>query len=100
MLIFMKRVPGWLTLIPMVISSLINTFSPGLFEIGGLSEPLFTEKSSTTLLTLIHFIASIGLRVRDLSKLFKNQGILLLFKVFLSFLRRTANKMGIEKKNL
>lgn len=86
MLNFMKRVPGGLLLIPMVISALINTFFPGLFEIGGLTESLFTGRSSNTLLALICFIASTGLRVKDLSKLFKKQGVLLLFKAFLSFL--------------
>ena len=86
MLKFMKKVPGGLLLVPMVISALINTFFPGLFEIGGLTESLFTGKSSNTLLALICFIASTGLRVRDLGKLFKKQGVLLLFKAFLSFL--------------
>ena len=41
MLKFMRKIPGGLLLIPMLISALVNTFAPGfLGQFGGLTEAL------------------------------------------------------------
>ena len=34
---FMRKIPGGLLLVPMLISALIHTFAPGIFNIGGMT---------------------------------------------------------------
>ena len=40
---WIKKVPGGLLLVPMVIVAIINTFCPNLVKIGGATEFLFTN---------------------------------------------------------
>lgn len=44
MLKFMKKIPGGLLLIPMLVSALFTTFFPGIFNVPGITEALFTTK--------------------------------------------------------
>lgn len=40
----MKKIPGGTLLVPMMISAIIHTFFPNLFNIGGVTEALFDQK--------------------------------------------------------
>lgn len=40
----MKKIPGGTLLVPMMISAIIHTFFPNLFNIGGVTEALWTKK--------------------------------------------------------
>lgn len=44
MLKFMKKIPGGLLLIPMLISALFYTFAPDLLDVGAVSGTFFTKK--------------------------------------------------------
>lgn len=99
MLKFMKKVPGGLLLIPMLISALINTFAPGFFaSFGGLTEALFTTKGTNYIVALVCFCSANLLDLKSISMVLKKQGTLLLVKIILciglSFL--FMNTFGLE----
>lgn len=84
MLKFMKKIPGGLLLVPMLISALINTFAPGFFAgFGGLTEALFTAKGSNYIVALVCFCSATMLDLKSISKVLKKQGTLLLAKIIL-----------------
>lgn len=85
MLKFMKKVPGGLLLIPMLISALIKTFFPNIFNIGGMTEAFFTTKGINYIVALICFCSSASLDFNKLKKVLKKQGSILLIKVALCF---------------
>ena len=80
---FMKKVPGGLLLIPMLISAVFATFWPNLFYIGGLTEALFTKKGINYIVALITFCSATSLDFKSLAKVLKKQGLMLLVKIIL-----------------
>lgn len=80
---FMKKIPGGLLLIPMLISAVFATFCPNLFYIGGLSEALFTKKGINYIVALITFCSATTLDFKSLAKVLKKQGLMLLVKIIL-----------------
>lgn len=80
---FMKKIPGGLLLIPMLISAVFATFWPNLFYIGGLSEALFTKKGINYIVALITFCSATTLDFASLRKVLKKQGLMLVFKIVL-----------------
>lgn len=80
---FMKKIPGGLLLIPMLISAVFATFCPNLFYIGGLSEALFTKKGINYIVALITFCSATSLDFKSLAKVLKKQGLMLLVKIIL-----------------
>ncbi|EFW36922.1 2-keto-3-deoxygluconate permease [Treponema phagedenis F0421] len=84
MLKIMKKVPGGILLVPMLISALFNTFLPGFFgKYGGISDALFTTKGINYIVGLITLCSSTALNFRSLIKVFKKQGVLILAKIIL-----------------
>ena len=80
---FMKKIPGGLLLIPMLISAVFATFCPNLFYIGGLTEALFTKKGINYIVALITFCSATSLDFKSLAKVLKKQGLMLLLKIIL-----------------
>ncbi len=81
---FMEKVPVGTFLIPMLISAVINTISPGFFrEIGGVTNALFGGQGNTFIIGMLTFISGIGIDVNSLIKLFKRHGLILLTKFIL-----------------
>ncbi len=80
---FMKKIPGGLLLIPMLISAVFATFCPNLFYIGGLTEALFTKKGINYIVALITFCSATSLDFKSLAKVLKKQGLMLLVKIIL-----------------
>jgi len=84
MLKFMRKIPGGLLLIPMLISALVNTFAPGfLGQFGGLTEALLTAKGTGYVVGLVCFCSAAMLDLKSLGKVLKKQGVLLLVKILL-----------------
>lgn len=84
MLKFMKKIPGGLLLVPMLISALINTFAPGFFEgFGGLTEALFSVKGTNYIVALVCFCSATLLDLKSISQVLKKQGTLLLAKIII-----------------
>lgn len=81
---FMKKIPGGLLLIPMLISAVFATFWPNLFYIGGLSEALFTKKGINYIVALITFCSATTLDFKSLAKVLKKQGLMLIVKIILT----------------
>lgn len=85
MLKLMKRIPGGLLLVPMLISALVNTFVPGFFaSFGGLTEALLTTRGTNYIVALVCFCSANLLDLRSMSKVLKKQGTLLLVKIIIS----------------
>ena len=68
----------------MLIAALLNTFVPGLFNIGGLTEALFTPKGANYVVGLVSFCSATSIDIKIASVL-KKQGVLLLVKIIVCF---------------
>ncbi|MSS77454.1 2-keto-3-deoxygluconate permease [Anaerococcus sp. WCA-380-WT-2B] len=86
MLKFMKKIPGGLLLIPMLISALFHTFLPDFFVVPGITEAIFTTKGTNYIVGLICFLSSTAIDIKNISKVLKKQGTILLLKIFLCFI--------------
>ncbi|WP_236785983.1 2-keto-3-deoxygluconate permease [Anaerococcus ihuae] len=86
MLKFMKKIPGGLLLIPMLISAIFYTFSPNFFDIGPVSGAFFTKKGINYMLGLICFLSATSLDLRNIKKIIRKQGSILLIKFTLSLI--------------
>lgn len=80
----MKKIPGGLLLIPMLISAVFNTFWPDLFYIGGLTEALFTKNGINYIVALITFCSATTLDFKSLGKILKKQGLMIVVKIALT----------------
>lgn len=71
MLKFMKKIPGGLLLVPMLISALFATFLPDVFKIGGMTEAFFTTKGINYIVALVCFCSSAALDLEKMKKSYK-----------------------------
>lgn len=77
----MKSIPGGTLLIPMLISAILATFFPGLFEIGGMTQAFFTNQGLTYVLAAAVFVSGFLLDISTLRKVIRRYGILLLARL-------------------
>lgn len=77
MLKLMKKFPGGTLLIPMLISSIIGTFFPKLFLIGGPTEALFSGQGLNFILGSIVMLSGCSLNLSSIVQVFKRYGIIL-----------------------
>lgn len=66
-----KKIPAGMLLIPMLISALINTFAPGLFHIGGVSEAFFTSAGTSYIIGAICFCSGAGIDIKEIIPIIK-----------------------------
>ena len=76
----MKKVPAGMMVIPLLLGSLIVTIFPNAFEIGGLTAAVFSSAGTNTLLGAQLFCMGTALSVKDMPKVLKRDGVLLLAK--------------------
>jgi 2-keto-3-deoxygluconate permease len=81
----MRKIPAGTLLIPMLIAALLNTFVPGLFNIGGLTEALFTPKGANYVVGLVSFCSATSIDIKKIASVLKKQGVLLLVKIIVCF---------------
>ena len=77
---FMKKIPAGIMVIPLLLGSLVNTLFPNVFEIGGLTAALFSNAGTSTLLGVQLFCLGTALQVKDMPKVIRRGGTLLLAK--------------------
>lgn len=77
---FLKRVPAGMMVIPLLLGSLLNTLFPGALQIGGLTTAVFSSVGTNTLLGAQLFCMGTALQVKDMPKVLKRGGILLISK--------------------
>lgn len=80
---FMRKFPGGLLLVPMLLSAIFYTFSPELFRIGGMTQAMFTTDGLNYVIGLTCFCSGAGLNVHRIGKVLKKQGGLLLTKIII-----------------
>ncbi|XCP84653.1 2-keto-3-deoxygluconate permease [Roseburia hominis] len=77
---FMKKVPAGMMVIPLLVGSLITTIFPNIFNIGGLTAAVFSSAGTNTLLGAQLFCMGTALQVKDMPKVLKRGGVLLVAK--------------------
>lgn len=77
---FLKKVPAGMMVIPLLLGSLIVTIFPNAFEIGGLTAAVFSSAGTNTLLGAQLFCMGTALSVKDMPKVLKRGGVLLIAK--------------------
>lgn len=79
----MKKFPGGLLLMPMLLSAIVYTFVPNLFRIGGMTQAMFTTDGLNYVIGLTCFCSGAGLNIHRIGKVLKKQGVLLLTKIII-----------------
>ena len=77
---FLKKIPAGMMVIPLLLGSLLNTLFPQALEIGGLTTALFSSAGTNTLLGAQLFCMGTALQVKDMPKVLKRGGVLLISK--------------------
>lgn len=80
MLDTIKRIPAGTFLVPMLVSALLYTLWPNLFQIGGLTEHIFGGGGTNGLIGAICFASGTGIDLKKIGYALKRQGVLLLVK--------------------
>ncbi len=80
MLDTIKRIPAGTFLVPMLISALLYTLWPNLFQIGGLTEHIFGGAGTNGLIGAICFASGTGIDLKKIGYALKRQGVLMLTK--------------------
>ena len=83
---FLDRVPAGLMIVPMLLSSVINTFFPEMLEIGSFTTAIFTDEGVSAILGAQLLCMGSQLRVKELSAVVRRGGVLLLSKFFIGAL--------------
>ena len=79
----MKKFPGGLLLVPMLLSAIFYTFAPNLFRIGGMTQAMFTTDGLNYVIGVTCFCSGAGLNIHRIGKVLKKQGVLLLTKIII-----------------
>ena len=77
---FLKKVPAGMMVVPLLLGSIITTIFPSIWEIGGLTQAVFSSVGTNTLLGAQLFCMGTALQVKDMPKVLKRGGILLASK--------------------
>lgn len=81
-----KRMPGGLLLIPMLLAAIINTFCPSILQIGGPTTAVFTGEGTMVLIGMILFISGIQLKLSQVMITLKRAGVLTLSRIIISWI--------------
>lgn len=81
MLKLINKIPAGMFVVPMVISMVINTFWPDLFNIGGMTQSLFSGDGVGFIVAFLTFASGVSIKFKDLPTLFKRHGVLFLLKL-------------------
>lgn len=77
---FLDRVPAGMMIVPMFISSIINTFFPELFQIGSFTTAIFTSAGVAAIIGVQLVCMGSQLRVKELVSVVRRGGVLLIAK--------------------
>lgn len=77
---FLKRVPAGMMIVPLIIGATINTFFPAILRIGSFTTATFSSSGAATAMGIQLFCLGTTLQLRDMPKVVKRGGILLISK--------------------
>ena len=80
-----RKVPGGLLIVPMILTAIINTFFPNIFQIGNPTTALFTNKSTMVLVGLMLFASGTQFNIRNIVDVIKRTGLLCIGKLIISY---------------
>lgn len=83
---FIKKVPAGMMIVPMFIAAMINTFCPEIVQIGSFTTAVFSSKGAASIIGVQLVCLGTQLQFREMPKVFKRGGILLLSKFFIGAL--------------
>lgn len=81
-----KKVPAGTFLIPMILSMVVYTLFPDLFQFGGMTQILFGGSGVGLLAAIMTFLSGTLIDVSKIGALLKRQGVLFLSKIVISLL--------------
>lgn len=81
-----KKIPGGLMLIPMLVTALINTVAPGALKIGSPTTSLFTSVGTMTFIGMLLFVSGSQLQIKQLGNTFKRGTLFVFLKVSLGYI--------------
>lgn len=76
----LKKVPAGMMIIPLLIGSILNTFCPQALEIGSFTTATFSNAGANTAMGIQLFCLGTTLQLRDMPKVLKRGGLLLISK--------------------
>lgn len=77
---FLKRVPAGMMIVPLLIGAAMNTFFPAALKIGSFTTATFSSAGAATAMGIQLFCLGTTLQLRDMPKVVKRGGILLISK--------------------
>lgn len=83
---FLKKVPAGMMVVPLLLGSIITTIFPNMWDIGGLTQAVFSSAGTNTLLGAQLFCMGTALQVKDMPKVLKRGSVLLLSKFIIGAL--------------
>ncbi|MDK8193888.1 2-keto-3-deoxygluconate permease [Paenibacillus sp. UMB7766-LJ446] len=79
-----KRIPGGLLIVPMLLAAVINTLFPSFFQIGDPTTALFTSKGTMVLIGMILLVSGTQLNLSQLLTTLKRAGVLCISRIIIS----------------
>lgn len=81
-----KKIPGGLLIVPMMLAAVVNTIFPQFFQIGDPTTALFTSKGTMVLIGMILLVSGTQLNLRNLPVTLKRAGVHCLARVLIAWL--------------
>lgn len=78
-----KKVPGGLMMIPLLLATIINTFIPEIMKVGSFTTALFSSQGTSTIIGICLFCLGTNFKLKDTRECFKRGVVLLASKVLL-----------------
>lgn len=86
MLSIMRKIPGGMLLLPMLISAIVNTFfSQQLHDVGTITEAFFTTRGTNYIIGAVTFCSACTLDLKRIKTVLRKQGVLILVKIIVCF---------------
>ncbi|MGV8981466.1 2-keto-3-deoxygluconate permease [Clostridium sp.] len=76
-----RKVPGGLMMIPLLLATIINTFIPKVLQIGSFTTAIFSNQGTATVIGICLFCLGTNFKIIDIKESFKRGGVLLAAKV-------------------
>lgn len=81
-----KKIPGGLLIVPMMLAAIVNTVFPQFFQMGDPTTALFTSKGTMVLIGMILLVSGTQLNLRKLPVTLKRAGMHCLARVLIAWL--------------
>ncbi|EEB35300.1 2-keto-3-deoxygluconate permease [Anaerococcus hydrogenalis DSM 7454] len=86
MLKLMRKIPGGMLIVPMIIAMVFTNIFPNALHIGGMTEATFTGKGSQAMIGILCFISGANIDIKSVPKVIKKMGSLMLVRAIIGVL--------------